>query len=86
MVRAHVEDGDEVWVGNGCKYLGLALESCKGLRRVRKAFRQHFDGHVPIESPIPRAVYLTHPSNTERRKDLVVRQFYSCAESHLSRP
>ncbi len=86
MVCAHVEDGDEVWVRNGRKQLGLALESCKGLSCVRKAFRQHFDGHVPIETPIPGTIYLAHPSGTERREDLVVRQFHSCVETHSSHP
>ena len=53
VLRADVEDGDEVRVGYGREHLGLALESCEGLRRIRKALRQHFDGHVPIESPVP---------------------------------
>ena len=70
----------------GCEYLGLALESCKGLWRIRKAFRQHFDGHVSIEPPIPGAIDLAHPSGAQRREDLVVRQFHSGVESHSSHP
>src|SRR5262249_30221734 len=86
LVRAHVEDRDEVGVREGRQRLGLPLEAHQGLRRASEAFRQHLDGYVPIQSSIAGAVHLAHPPRPERGEDLVVRQFHACAEPHSSHP
>src|ERR1700761_4489743 len=49
----------------------FALKAPFQIRIERKASRENFDGDVPPEARVPRAIHLAHSTSTDQHQDLV---------------
>jgi hypothetical protein len=47
------------------KHLGFALKAGHTIGVCRKGLRQDFDGHVALQSTIPRAIHLAHAARAD---------------------
>ncbi len=70
-VRAEVEDREDVRMRQRGDGLGLALEPRERVGVRGQLRREDFDGDLPVELRVARAVDLAHPARAERREDLV---------------
>ena len=82
VVRAEVEDREDVRVRERRDGLGLALEAGQRVGVRRQVRREDLDGHLAIELRVARAVDLAHPPGAERREDLVGPEPCSGGETH----
>jgi hypothetical protein len=51
--------------------LRLLLESAQSLRIARERCGQNFDGDIPVETGVARAIHLAHAAGSGRSDDLV---------------
>jgi hypothetical protein len=64
-------DGGDVRVIERRKNFSFALKTRKAIGIGRQRRGKHFDGDVPLQSRICRAVNLTHAAGAKRRHDLI---------------
>ena len=79
-------DGDDVRVIERRDRFGFTLESLPPLRVSRHIRRQNFDGDLPVELRVTRAVDFAHATRTERGENLVISQTMASAKSHDPSP
>jgi hypothetical protein len=65
----------------GARSPGLAMESTQALGVLGNLRGQRFEGHLPIETCIPRAVHLAHAAGAQRGSDLAGPR-RACRKSH----
>jgi hypothetical protein len=82
LVRAHVEDRQDVRVVEGGNGAGLALEEGETLRVSGHLHREHLDRHVAPETRIQGAVHLPHAAGPEKLDDLVGSQARARRKGH----
>ncbi len=82
LVRAHVEDGQDVRVTQSGDGTGLALEPLEPLRVAGHLLGQHLDRDLAPETRVPRPVDLAHPPGPELVEDLVRPEALTCHQSH----
>jgi len=71
LLGAHVEQRQNVRVGE-CGYgFGLSLKARQGHRTFRQPFRQYFYRDIPVQSRIARTIDFTHAAGANRGEDLV---------------
>ena len=71
VMRAEIEDREDVRMVQRRDRVGLALESRHRLGIVRKRLGKHLHRDLAIQLRVPRPVHLAHPARAERCEDLV---------------
>lgn len=86
VLFAEIKDREDVWVGELRDRPCFALEAQERLGIAGQLGGEDFDGYVPAELRVPRAIDLTHPPRAEGREDLVRAEAGLRLKGHLCPP
>jgi hypothetical protein len=82
VVRADIEQHEDIWVRQRRYRFALALEAFQSLRIVGQVLGQDLDGNVTAEPVVARPINLSHAARSKRSNDLVGAQTVTCGEGH----